>query len=116
MGRKVIGILNSIPAQGTIKSQALADFVAKLNPHPTKEEGSQWTLHVDSSCNSRSCGSGVVLEGPGDFLLEQALKVEFKTSNNQVENEAIIIGLNLALDLEVRGLFAKVTPNLLSVS
>lgn len=58
----------------------------------------------------------MVVEGPDDILLEQTLKFEFKTSNNQAEYEAIIAGLNLALDLEVKGLFAKVTPNLLSVS
>jgi len=46
----------------------------------------------------------VVVEGPGDILLEQALKFEFKTSNNQVEYEAIIVGLNLALDMEAKKL------------
>jgi len=49
----------------------------------------------------------VVLEGPGDVLLEQALKFEFKTSNNQAEYEAIIVGLNLTLDLEVKSFFCK---------
>ena len=57
-----------------IKSQALVDFIAELSPKPTENEDSQWTLHVDGSSNSRSCGAGVVLEGPGDILLEQALE------------------------------------------
>jgi len=48
-----------------------------------------------------------VLEGSGDILIEQALKFEFKTSNNQVEYEAIIAGLNLAIDLEVKKLLCK---------
>jgi len=78
----------------TIKSQALADFAAKLN--------SQWTLHVDGSSNNKSCSARVMLE-----LLEQALKFEFKTSNNQVEYEAIIADLNLTLDLEVKRLIYK---------
>jgi len=49
----------------------------------------------------------VVLEGPGDVLIEQGLKFEFKTSNNQAEYEVIIAGLNLALDLEVKKLICR---------
>jgi len=48
-----------------------------------------------------------VLEGPSDIVIEQALKFEFKTSNNQAECEAIIAGLNLAIDLEVKKLLCK---------
>jgi len=52
-------------------------------------------------------GAGVVLEGPGDVLFEQALKFKFKTSNNKVEYQAIIASLNLALDLEVTKLICR---------
>jgi len=72
-----------------------------------EEENSQWTLHVYGSSNSKSCSAGVVLEGPGDVLVKQALRFQFKTSNNQVEYEAIIANLNLALDLEVKKLVCK---------
>ena len=65
-----------------IKSQALANFVAELSPRLTEDEDSQWTLHVDGSSNNRSCSASVVLEGPDDVFLEQALIFEFKTSNN----------------------------------
>jgi len=49
----------------------------------------------------------VVLEGPSGVLIEQTLKFEFKTSNNQAKYEAIIADLNLALDLEVKKLICK---------
>ena len=42
-----------------------------------------------------------MLEGPGEIVVEQALKFEFKTSNNKAEYEAIIAGLYLAAELEV---------------
>jgi len=80
--RGPIRILDSVLARGAIKSQALADFASELSPHPNDEEGPQWILHVDGFSNNRSCGAGVVLEGSGDVLFEQALKFEFKTSNN----------------------------------
>jgi len=48
-----------------------------------------------------------VLEGPSDLLLEQELKFKFKISNNEVEYEAIIACLNLALDVEAKILIQK---------
>jgi len=93
--------------RGAIKSQALADFTAELTPYLTEEKTTQWTLYVDGSSNSRSCGAGVVLEGPGEIVIEQALKFEFKASNNQAEYEAIIADLHLAIELEITNLTCK---------
>jgi len=107
MGNRIIRISCLISTQGAIKSQALADFAVELSPQPAKAENPEWILHVDGSSNNRSCGAGVVLEGPGDILIEQSLKFEFNTSNNQAEYEAIIVGLNLAIDLEVKKLLCK---------
>ena len=47
------------------------------------------------------------MEGPGEIVVEQALKFEFKTSNNQTEYEAIIADLYLANELEVTKLTCK---------
>jgi len=58
-----------------------------------------WTVYADGSSNKAACGAGVVLEGSGDLLLEQALKLRFKDTNNQVEYEAILVGLHLAYDM-----------------
>jgi len=81
--------------RGSIKFEALADFAVELTPLPTEEEQARWILYVDGSSNSRSCGAGVVLEGLGEIVIEQALEFEFKASNNQAEYEAIIAGLHL---------------------
>jgi len=47
------------------------------------------------------------IKGPCDILIEQALTFDFKYSNNQAEYEAIIAGLNLAIDLDVKQLLCK---------
>jgi len=65
-----------------------------LRPTPTQD--TWWTMHVDGSSNPQGAGAGIVLEGPGDILIEQSLRFNFKTSNNQAEYEAIIADLNLA--------------------
>ncbi|XP_068476980.1 uncharacterized protein [Phaseolus vulgaris] len=67
--------------RGSIKGQVYADFVAELSPGSTQQEeevGSQWVLSVDRSSNQQGSGAGVVLEGPNDLLVEQALKFTFK--------------------------------------
>jgi len=54
---------------------------------------------VDGSSNKTACGAGVVLEGQGDLLLEQALQFRFRVTNNQAKYEALLAGLNLAYDM-----------------
>jgi len=91
--------------KGATKSQCLADFSAELTPQPDTPIG--WVLFMDNSSNKTSCGVGVVLEGPGDLLVEQALQFAFKATNNQAEYEAILVGLNLAHDLGAREVVCK---------
>jgi len=67
---------------------------------------------VEGFTNSRSCGAEVVLEGPGNIITKQALKFEFKASNNHAEYKAIIAGLNLAIDLDVKQLLCKSNSHL----
>ena len=54
---------------------------------------------MDGSSNKTACGAGVVLEGPGDLFLEQALQFGFQATNNQAKYEALLAGLNLAYDM-----------------
>jgi len=69
--------------KGAIKSQCLADFSVELMH--LLDVSVKWTLHVDDSSNKTLCGAGIVLEGLGDLLLEQALEFGFKVTNNKAE-------------------------------
>jgi len=89
--------------RGAIKAQSLADFIIQL-PTTTTE----WTLHVDESSNKKGSEAGIILEGPKKFQIDMALRLEFKTSNNQAKYEALIAGLLLARDMS----YAKVILNL----
>jgi len=53
-----------------------------------------------------------VLEGPNDILIEKFLHFAFKTSNNQVEYEAILAGLSLARKVGVKMLMCKTDSKL----
>ncbi|XP_077219712.1 uncharacterized protein LOC143853900 [Tasmannia lanceolata] len=56
-----------------------------------------WEVHVDGSSNKGGCGAGLVLTGPDNFTLDYALRFEFCASNNEAEFEALLAGMNLAV-------------------
>ena len=45
---------------------------------------------------------GIIVEGHNNVTLEQALKLNFRASNNQAEYEAFIVGLELATEVEAK--------------
>ena len=61
-------------------------------------------LYVDGVCNPKGSKVGITLEGPRDISLEQSLRFDFKTFNNEVEYEALIVGLKLAKEVGVKKL------------
>lgn len=76
----------------------LANFLVEL-PHEiveTTEEEQTWDLHVDGSASEHGLGVGILLRSPTKEVLEQALRLNFKNTNNEAENEALIADLRLA--------------------
>lgn len=62
-------------------------------------------LFIDGASNVKGNNTGIVLEGPCDILIEQALKFKFTAINNQEECEALII---LALEMGASRMNAKI--------
>ena len=91
-----------------IKSQVLADFVAKLSQdllpaleqevrlQKEADEEGEWVLHVDGSSNIRGVGVGIVLTSLTGNTASRAIRCNFKATNNESEYEALIAGLSLA--------------------
>ncbi|XP_021773363.1 uncharacterized protein LOC110737311 [Chenopodium quinoa] len=100
----------------TIKSQALADFVVDFSP--TLEEEAQkevlalqepkatqkWILHTDGAANIRRVGLGIVLTSPEGDKIAQAIRCNFKATNNEAEYEALITRLTVAKDMKIQHL------------
>ena len=53
-----------------------------------------------------------MLEGPNEIFIEKSLHFAFKTSNNQAEYEAILAGLFLAREVDVKTLTCKIDSKL----
>ena len=84
----------SYEACKAIKSQALADFVKELTPSKAGKAGQEpWKVFVDGSSNLQGSGAGVIVESPEGVAIELSLRLDFPTSNNQAEYEALIAGL-----------------------
>ena len=86
-----------------IKGQVLADFVMEFTSvepaenAPTMTDLPIWKLSVDGTSNAQGSGAGLILTSLEGIDIEYALRFGFQASNNEVEYEVIITGLNLAV-------------------
>ena len=53
-------------------------------------------MHTDGSSNRQVGGAGVVLLSPEGDVVECMVHLDFPTTNNEVEYEALVAGLDLA--------------------
>ncbi|KAM1240075.1 hypothetical protein ACFX2J_045436 [Malus domestica] len=102
-----------------IKAQALADFIAEFTPslgdatellnngpkatkHTLTTSASPdedfWHLHVDDVSNYKGSRAGIILVTPDNSMLEQAITLGFKASNNEDVYKALLVGLRMAKD------------------
>ena len=61
-------------------------------------------LHFDGASKTKSSGAGLIIQSPEGFTIEYAMKLDFPTTNNEAEYEALIAGLNLARVLRAKNL------------
>ena len=61
-------------------------------------------LYFDGASKTKLSGAGLVLQSPDGFTVEYALKLDFPTTNNEAEYEALIAGLGLARIMRVKNL------------
>ena len=90
-----------------IKGQILADFLMEFTPAKPAENTQAltdlpiWKLSVDGATNAQGSRACLILTSLEEIDIEYALRFGFQASNNEVEYEAVIAGLNLAHSLEI---------------
>lgn len=70
---------------------------------------SSWMLHVDWSSNTYGTRARLILASPNSDIIEQVHYFNFKTFNNKMEYEVLLMGLRLTWELRVQHLKALVT-------
>ena len=81
-----------------IKGQVVANFIAEFTNGEDKgvDECLQWSILTDGSSNRRAGGAGIVLLSPEGDKIECMVRLDFPTTNNDAEYEALVTGLDLA--------------------
>ncbi|XP_074327124.1 uncharacterized protein LOC141665042 [Apium graveolens] len=79
-----------------------------FNPSPEEElPHSWWILYVNGVVNNEGTDAGIILVSPEGHHLMSAIHFHLHATNNDVEYEALINGLKIALDLGIMNLIAK---------
>ncbi|KAM1369606.1 hypothetical protein ACFX2F_040171 [Malus domestica] len=103
-----------VPAKA-VKGQALADFLAdhpipadwKISDDLPDEEVfyidifPRWTMFFDGSARANGAGAGVVFMSPQRQILPYSFQLSELCSNNVAEYQALIIGLQMAINMEI---------------
>ena len=61
-----------------------------------------WKIGIDGSATKKRSGAGIVLITPEGQEMKHAVRMDFKTTNNEAEYEAVVAGLTIAHELGAR--------------
>nr|GFC46069.1 reverse transcriptase domain-containing protein [Tanacetum cinerariifolium] len=104
----------------SIKGQILADFLNEIPSNAsqgtsvTETQEEPWTLFTDCSSCVDGLGAGLILTNPDGVEFTYALRFQFAASNNKAEYEALITGLRIATQMEVKNIQANVDSKLVA--
>ena len=94
--------------RNAIKAQALADFITEFKPNYDDlggmEDSKKWVVHVDGSSTQYAGGIRVVLQSLEGDKLKHKVRLQYQTTNNEVEYEALLKGLKLAKSMEAKSI------------
>ena len=66
------------------------------------EDSKKWVVHVNDLSTQHTRGIGVVLQSPEGDKLKHKVCLQYQTTNNEVEYEAIFKGSELARSVEAK--------------
>ncbi|GJS52503.1 reverse transcriptase domain-containing protein [Tanacetum coccineum] len=90
-----------------VKGQVLADTPTEINATPER-------LYTDGASNNEGFGAGLILIAPDDVEYSYALCLNFSNSNNDVEYEALLAGLRITKEMQVKDIHAFVDSKLVA--
>ncbi|GKC50235.1 reverse transcriptase domain-containing protein, partial [Tanacetum coccineum] len=70
----------------------------------SKKLSNAWKLYTDGASSSDCSGAGLMLINPEGKEYTYALGFKFKTTNNEAEYEALLAGLQIAKEMEIKSL------------
>ena len=107
MGRRTHGEALTFAPRKAIKSQVLANFVAEWTDTqlpPAQIQMECWTMYFNGSLMKTGAGVGLLFISPLRVHRRYMVRLHFAASNNAAEYEALVNGLQIAIELGVRRL------------
>ena len=101
---ELMGEALSFAPQKASKSQVLVDFVAEWTDTqlpPAQIQAECWTMYFDGSLMKTGAGAGVLFISPLGVHMRYMIRLHFAASNNAAEYEALVNGLQIAIELGV---------------
>ena len=83
----------------------LADFIVEwteVQTPPTVVDQEYWTMYFDGLLMKKGAGAGLVFVSPLGVRMRYMVCLHFPSSNNVAEDEALINGLHIAIELGIR--------------
>ena len=83
----------------------MANFIVEFTPRCDDEEvqeNKKWVVHIDGSSTQHAGGIGVVLQSPKGDKLKHRVRLQYRPTNNEVEYETLLKGLELAKSVEAK--------------
>ena len=77
-----------------IKGQVVAEFTH--DEDKGAEESPHWSIYTNESSNRQAGGAGIVLLSLEGDTIECMVRLDFPTTNNEAEYEALVVSLDLA--------------------
>jgi hypothetical protein len=90
-----------------MKGQIVADFIVQhsIDKQLDLDVGyvtfTPWKLHFDGSAYRSGCGAGIIVMSPNGAVFEALSRLDHKCTNNQIEYEALLFGLQILHDMGV---------------
>ena len=93
----------------------LANFITKFT-YPYKEEEppmQTWTVQTNGSATKKVGGARVALISPEKETLKYAVRLQFRTTNNEAKYKELLTGLSLAKALGAKSLIVQADSQLI---
>ncbi|GJY25609.1 reverse transcriptase domain-containing protein [Tanacetum coccineum] len=109
--------------RNAVKGQVLADFLneilvgikhMEICSLAGEESSEEWTLFTDGASSLKGACAGLILIDPARIEYTYAIRLNFASTNNEAEYEALLAGLRIAEKMKVKAFKVKVDYKLVA--
>ncbi|GJR77169.1 reverse transcriptase domain-containing protein [Tanacetum coccineum] len=106
-GQILANFINEVP----VGSEAMVPQETQYTIDHEKDCKEEWVLYTDGASSAKGSGIGLILINPTMTEYTYALRLNFESTNNQAEYEALLAGLRIAKKMGVQSLSVNVDSN-----